>query len=338
MPLILIRVQGLLNPDGTIGNNSVAQDVANARITATSPVPSKAACPPAVAPSTAGFFVCSGGFVNGAMAAVHNDAIVDVIGAGKDGLRGLANNNPPNQSMLYAGWVNNLVAGGVDSVANYRDGAGVVHSRIYAFVQPPAHTVGQVFLPPPPPPPPPPALIPQGMPVLDVSTFGILTEGTGGNTAVGTEGAPGPPVPIVKSPRPRPGGAGSLGQRWRVEMWDSPRLRAPAGHGGFPGSLIDFRSNLDFRSDLVFWTNISGKPGPTPDAACQLYSTVQTNTWNIRFAVTFDAAGGATITTPLAITLTKDPQPGRLATPVAGSGLEVRAPIALRLLIVNARN
>lgn len=320
MNLVLIRVRGFTN-------TSLAQQ-ANVRLT------------PAAPTTATGVGVSTGNFVAPAGAGVHNNAIIDVIGGGGDGLRGLTS--------LFAGWINNELASAgsptvpatEDVVSNYRDPAppNTVHPRISAWVQPPAHALFQVFTPPPPPPPPPPVLTIQGGPVLDCTNHGA--EGTGGNTPVGTEGGgrtPGPPTPIVKNPRPA--GGGNLGQRWQVEMWDSPGDNCPAAHEGFPAAtLTDYRFNLDFRSDLVFWTNITGAPGATGDAACMLYSSVLTNTWTIRFACTFNAAGAAVIGTALTIAMIQDANATRLAIPVQGSGLEVRGPISLRLLIVDARN
>jgi hypothetical protein len=156
---------------------------------------------------------------------------------------------------------------------------------------------------------------------------------------VGTEGAVGPPVPITRTPQ-------AVGERWRVQMWDSPGDNCPAAHGFFPGTLSAYRFNLNFRTELCFWTNVTGVPAPTPgpitgaapptpDAACCLYATVQTNTWQIRVSFTFNPATGAAIPGARTITLQRDANAARLARPVAG--FEVRAPIALRLLATDAR-
>ena len=340
--LILLRVQGTSN----VSKSQQANVALN----------------PAAPTTATGVGVGTGTFATGAAAGTHNKATVEVIGGGGDGLRGL--------NFLFGGWVNNELAvpGSPtaplteDVVSNYRDPAppNAVHPRFSLWAQPPAHAIFQVF-PPPPPPPPPPAAPPapvvltvQPGPVLDCSPFG--NEGTGGNTCVGTEtpAAPGPPVPIRKVPRPRTVGAGNIGQLWTVEMWDSPGDNCPARHEGMPTAvLINYRFNLNFRSDLVFWTNNGRSPSPTIDPACRLYSTVFSNAWRIRFACNFPVAPpapgpgpapppppvAAVITTPLTIRMTRDngPMPKK-ARPVKGSGLEIRGPVSLRLLCVDARN
>ena len=120
-------------------------------------------------------------------------------------------------------------------------------------------------------------------------------------------------------------------------MWDSPGDSCPRRHEGFPAArLIDYRFNIDFLSSLVFWTNVSGVQRPTVHAACRLYSHVITNTWTIRIAMTFNAAGASAITTPLAIAMVQDVLPVKKAQPVDGSNLEVRGPVSLNLLIVDA--
>jgi hypothetical protein len=317
--LLLVRVQGS-------SNVSKAQ-------------PANLALNPAAPTAVTGVRVSTGAFGAAAAAGVHNKATVEVIGGGRDGLRGL--------HFLFGGWVNNELAGAgsptapptEDVVSNYRDPAppNTVHPRLSVWVQPPAHGFLQVFTLPAPPLPPPPVLTIQPGPVLDCTNFG--NEGTGGNRPVGTEGAVGPPLPIRKVARPRPAGGGNLGQLWTVEMWDSPGDNCPAHHEGFATAvLINYRFNLDFRTDLVFWTNNGGTPAPSIDPACRLYSTVQTNTWRIRFSCNFPAAGPAAITTALSISLTRDANPTRKARPVQGSGLEVRGPISLNLLIVDSRN
>jgi hypothetical protein len=326
--LILVRVQGTRNV-------SKAQ-------------PGNLSLNPAAPTNATGVGVSTGTFASAGAAGVHNRGTVEVIGGGGDGLRGL--------TFLFGGWVNNelAVAGSPsapateDVLSNYRDPAppNTVHPRFSVWAQPPAHGIFQVIVPPPPPPPPPAPPPPpvvmtvRAGPVLDCSPFGA--EGTGGNTCVGTETAanPGPPTPIRKVPRSRPVGAGNLGQLWTVEQWDSPGDNCPANHEASAAAvLINYRFNLNFRTDLVFWTNNGGVPGPSVDPACRLYSTVFTNTWRIRFACTFPAAGPAVIGTALTITMNPDTGPmPKKARPVQGTGLEVRGPVSLRLLCVDARN
>ena len=313
MPLVLVHVVGFTN-------SSVTRQ-ANARLI------------PAAPTAATGVQVTTGLFTNPARAGCHNDAIVEVIGGAADGLRGLGS--------LFAGWVNNELASPgsttvpptEDNVANFQDPAppNAVHPRFTVWVNPPTHGLFQLFRPV----PPPPAFTVQAGPVLDTTNFG--REGTGGNRCVGTEGAPGPPLPIRKTAKPSAVGAGNVGQRWRIQMWDSPGDSCPRRHEGFPAArLIDYRFNIDFLSSLVFWTNVSGVQRPTVHAACRLYSHVITNTWTIRIAMTFNAAGASAITTPLAIAMVQDVLPVKKAQPVDGSNLEVRGPVSLNLLIVDA--
>jgi hypothetical protein len=173
---------------------------------------------------------------------------------------------------------------------------------------------------------------PQPGPVLDCTNFG--GEGLGGNSCVGTEGAPGPPIINRTAPQP----AGAMGQTWIVEMWDSPGDSCPPAHESYPGKpLARYRFDLDFRCDLVFWTNSSKAAGATADPANRVYSRVYDTTWTIRLDVGFNALGVAAVATPLTISLTKLSADVTRAVPVAGTGLEVRHPISLKLLLVNAR-
>jgi hypothetical protein len=281
MNLVLIRVAGVTNA-------SVANPPANVTTLRTG------TRTPTLA-TTAGFNITTGNvaaapggdtFNNPTVAAVHNDATILVIGGGPTGVRGL--------DRLMAGWTNNelpvatspTVPLGEDIVADYVDIAppppARTHRRFSIWVAPggirtflPANAN--------------PTLV--AGPFLDVSNTG--NAGTGGNTVVGTEGdtgppvvPPGPPGPppqrgIVKTPVAAPG----IGQNWRIRMWDSPGDAVPAAHGGFPGTLLRYNFNLDFRCDLCVWTNVTGVPGPTNNAAARLYSSVQTNTWTIRFEI-----------------------------------------------------
>ena len=335
--MILFRVKGHTN-------TSVAQDTAANNTAAFVRGIGVAGAPT----SATGVRVRTGDFnaggVSGANDAVHQIASVTVIGGGKDGLRGL---DPVADCLLFAGWMNNELdtgAVGEDAVA------------VYLHTPPPIPNPVPGGPPIPMPPVPrqrisvrvPPALggttfLPGGVappaawdmgPVLDTSIN--ATAGTGGNTVVGTEGAIGPPIPIVKT-------ALALGQRWTVEMWDSPGDSAPAAHGGFaPTRLISYRFNLDFRSDLVFWTNTthSAAVSGANEVAHRLYSTVQTNTWSIRCSVSFDAAGNAVAPVPARATvrINKDGDPRRKATPLDGQAAETRGPQLLSMLAIDARN
>jgi hypothetical protein len=276
--------------------------------------------------------------------ACYNNASVTVIGGGPQGRAGL--------DRLFGGWVNNELAspGSIsvppseDCVAEYLDSSTAPPTvrRRFSFWDTQStnftvYTPASANAP-----------NPFGGPFLDVSNFG--NEGTGGNRCIGTEGQVGPPVPINKTDL-------TVGQRWRVEMWDSPGDSAPARHEGFPGTAANpvpitrYRFNLDFRSDLVFWTNYARVAGPTNDAACRLYARVLTNTWSIRVTYTFDpptpaspgpppvaAAPGASHRVTQTVTMARDATANAEAGPVEGSGLQVRAPIALRVIAVDARN
>ena len=288
--------------------------------------------------SATGVNVRTGHFANGANDAVHQIATATVIGGGPAGKLGL--------DQLFGGWMNcetDTGAVGEDAVATY------VHNRPPLpnplggppIPQPPVNRQrisvrvnpaqgGTVFLPAGPAAP---AAWDMG-PVLDVTNYGA--EGTGGNRVVGTEGAIGPPKAIVKTAIP-------VGERWTIEMWDSPGDGAPVAHGGYaPTRLIAYRFNIDFRTDLVFWTNTSKSAAATGanEPAHRLYSSVQTNTWSIRCALTFDAAGNAVAPVPAraTVTIVKDGDPKRRATPCDGMACETRGPCVLNMLATDARN
>lgn len=316
MIAVLIRVEGRTNTSRANGSNPAAS------ITV-----------------VGGVGVATGNFANGLSDAVHQVATVTVTGGGKDGQRGL--------DMLFAGWVNNeLDSGpvGEDAVATYIQAAApplrplpLPRSRISVRISPAARaalraaTGGNVFLPG--------GAAPPGAwdlgPVLDICVN--ANGGTGGDSVVGTEGGPGthgPPVPIVKTPL-------VIGARWTVEMWDSPGDGAPAAHGGYaPTVLSAYRFNLDFSTDLVFWTNTTKTAVPTGgnEPAHRLYSSVQRNTWSIRVAIAFNAAGVA-VAPPAkpTVTLKKDNVPTRRATPIAATA-ETRSPLLLNMLAIDARN
>jgi uncharacterized protein (DUF2141 family) len=274
--------------------------------------------------------VSTGNFANGAGAGVHCKAKVELIGGGNDGKRGL--------DYVFGGWINNeLVHPGSpaapqseDAVATYQGppgggGAGPVHTVFSFWTLPPGGGFTKYG-------PPPPAL-PAAVsgPTLDCTNFG--NEGTGGNRAVGTEGAVGPPVAIVKSNRP-----GGVGEYWTIEMWDSPGDSSPLTHPAFPGAnLINYRFNLNFRVDLCFWTSQSKAAAPTAGntPACRLYASVATHTWNIRYSGAVNAAAGTLANNNLTIRLTKDGNGKKRAIPVDQSGLETRGPCTLDMLAVN---
>ena len=92
-----------------------------------------------------------------------------------------------------------------------------------------------------------------------------------------------------------------------------------------------FTFNVDFSCDLVVWTNGGYLPDPTNDPACRLYSTVQTNSWNTRFNISFcrDRTVCRHVGTQQT-QITLDANATRLAKPAA-SPLETRFPTALAL-------
>jgi hypothetical protein len=330
MKLVLIRVGGSIGATNST-NASIAQ-AANIRLT------------PAAPTSTTGVRLATGGFANPAGAGVHNNAVIVVVGGGRNGRLGL--------DQMFAGWINNVTA--ADIFAEYLDAATGNrhrHTTIFPLNKPggPANRLA-LFVPGPAVPVIPgvpvsaaaPVLL--DFPILDTTDFGA--EGTGGNTASGTEALPlagPPPPPAAGNHRGIQRTDLAIGQTWQVQMWDSPAHPALPAHFVFPGNLVRFRDFLDFSTDLCFWTNITGVPGPSGDPACFLYSSVQRDTWRIRFEMTFappPPAGGpapaGVAVVPAAITLAKDGNPLRLATPVLKPGLEVRFPIGLRMFAFNA--
>lgn len=316
MNLVVVRAQG--------ATNTSAASNANWKFAASGahPVPPGAAF---AATAATGLALGTGEFANAATAAVHNNAIVNLIGGGPTGVAGL--------DQVFLGWVNNeldantptrpVAAGGEDVVSSYLDTTGAApttHTRISVWMQ---GAVG-----------------PLAGPVLDTTNFG--DEGTGGNRCVGTEGAVGPR--IVHALAAPLGTPGNVGKSLQVEMWDSPGDDCPPALTALPGALTNYRFNLDFRSDLLVWTNSQRTPTPTPrpvtspaspapHPACCLYATVQTNTWSIRFVHNFGALAAAVPAGVVA--LIADGNPTRLAARITTT--EVRFPISLRLLSIQER-
>ncbi len=107
----------------------------------------------------------------------------------------------------------------------------------------------------------------------------------------------------------------------------------------YAGTLVRFHFNIDFRTHLCLWTNFTKVPGATPNPACRLYSAVQQNLWTTRYAVSFNAAGAATVTVNPKIKVTPDGSPKRIAAAVErdASHLEVRFPVALNFYSIDAR-
>ncbi len=321
MNLVLVRVQG-------VKNDSVGQK-ANCNIF------------PAAAQTAANFggFSTSGGSPwTGANSGWHADATVDVIGGGQDGKRGLDH--------VFGGWIQHIYLNGIRAVYTIPPPApppplpATQRSHQYAFVSnlPDGthpgqyHYIGAAEAP-----------VNAGDAamcrktaptldahvILDVSNFGH--EGTGGNTAVGTNRTQGGVIP---APTARP-----LGERWQREMEDAPGIGCRTVHISAGGALASFRFHLGFRTDLCFWTSTDKVATPSATAvANRLYSSVYKCTWVPDFAISFNAAGAGNITTAPRIDITKAPSAanGR-AVPVDGFGLEARFPFALAWYAVDAR-
>src|SRR5690606_10025313 len=281
--------------------------------------------------------VSTGGFGNGAGAGVHCIGQPDVIGGGRDGLLGL--------DKVFAGWVNNEQSHpGSPAVPPCEDAVATYPAPAVPPAGPTVHTVFSFWTTPAAgnftrygPGTPLPAQLPG--PMLDTTNFG--NEGVGGDRAVGCEGAIGPPVPITKTARPGATAGVNIGQRWRVEMWDSPGDSAPVAHP-FPvarptATLTAYRFNLNFRADLVFWTSQSRTKAPQQNAtpSDRLYGSVATCNWTIQASYTIAAGPPAALVPVTALTLGMARARHGRAQPVEGSGLEVRFPITLRTLALD---
>ena len=283
-------------------------------------------------------------------------AVVNVIGGGSDGKRGL--------DSVFGAWIQNIVPtpgspapGGntMDWGADYQvsvphDGGPPTVQNHHQFILTTQEGgAGGAFLPPPNPPP---HYTPT--PILDVSNF--PNAGMGGVLPAGA-GAPGPNA-LAKVAIPS-GGPVPSGEQWTVEFWDPPGVTFPSRHPAFPtAQMTAYRFNVDFKIDLCFWTNnqpaaralappagwnppgvalapgwptvagaivaING-PGVVPDPACCLYASVYSNTWNVRLSLRFALAApfASTVVTPFAVSVTPE-MVSRIARPVAN--LEVRFP------------
>ena len=251
----------------------------------------------------------SGVFAADGNGAVHMKAVIRVIGGGANGKLGL--------DYLFSGWVNNEL--NCPTAPNPNSwGEDVTHHH-----QPPT--------PAPPPVVPPPAIL--GLrcyweldgarisgPILDAGGRYGDQRGTGGDSCIGTMGGAEPPVNKTDD-------TSGIGQRWKVENVDSPGGQIASVHpNDGTARLVRFKFNIDFQCALLAWTNFSKNAGPTDDATCRLYSTVQTNQWNVRMDSTFGAAWAETRVTRRTVTFTKDPSPTRRATPLQGSRFETCAP------------
>jgi hypothetical protein len=253
------------------------------------------------------------GVSNGDFNGTGNDAVtmratVHVIGGGQTGTLGL--------DKLFCGWVNNELncpsspspGGFGEDVTHYhrRNPLGSPMIRLRCFWR-----LGGIEI---------------SGPVMD---SGYDNQGTGGNTCTGT-------ARTNMSGRPDTSVAhgSGIGQVWDVKNVDSPSGGVQHVHPTDGSAYLKrFCFNIDFRCDLVFWTSREGVAGPDDHPACRLYSTVQTNTWNIRLESTFNAAFAEAVVTAKTVTFTKDGSATRRATPVDGSGLETRIPDGLAVLV-----
>ena len=315
--LVLVRIEG-------VRNNSIAQ-------------PANAAVIPPAPTSATGVRISTGGWA-AATTAAYSKATVRVTGGGADGLRGL--------DQVFAGWGQHIgptatsasVPPGLDIFAGYRNQAPAVllapappptmHRQFFIFTQ--TGPAGTVFGPGP-------APVVQAAPVLDVTPLGAGADGVGGDSCTGQWGGHGPLTAIAKTNK-------AIGQEWVVDTLDSPSLRHGPTHPHFPAPLggssrlVSFRFNIDFRVDLLFWTNKGRIATNSADPAPRLYSSVQTNNWTVRFAIAFNPLTGAPVgaVPAVAVTMTKDPNATRRSTPVDGMGLETRFPTALGLFSKDA--
>ncbi len=345
MNLVLVRVEGIRNDSVGQSANAAATDTATGAAARAAGTIVPAGSPP---PSPAGGAIVISGMWAAATAAAYSKATVKVIGGGDDGLRGL--------DRVFSGWCQHIDASGTSASAP--QGLDIyAQYRFQPPAPPPPPVVPGVPAPPPPPLPPPvfheqffiftqsvpagaafgpaPAAAPvvEICPVLDVTPLNAPgVNGAGGDSCTGQFGGHGSFTPIVPVVKP-------IGQEWTVDTLDSPSVGLGAAHPFFPGSMVAFRFNINFRVDLLFWTNFALSATPTGDVADNLYTSVQTNNWTVAYGVNFDPATGAIIGAAPAVTVTmnKDGSPTRRATTVEGLGLETRAPLALRLFRRSAR-
>jgi hypothetical protein len=330
MNLVLVRVQG-------ISNDSKGQ---------------KANCSPRpaagqTAANFSGFTTSSSGGAawTAATSGWHADAKVDVIGGGQDGRLGL--------DKVFGGWIQHIFLNNIR--ADYNLPAPpppapppAARSHRYAFISNlpdnvhygQYHYIGaaEAALS-----PPDAALVVKTAPVidassiLDVSPFG--GEGTGGDSAVGSNGFQGGTTGSHGGGYPAPT-ARPIGQRWQREMWDAPAIGCRRRHISAGGMLAHFRFNLGFRTDLCFWTNTDAVPDPTANGvANRVYVSVYRCTWTPDFEIGFHPVTGVgSITTAAQVTVTKDKSaPNGRAVAVDGLGLETRSPFALAWYAVDAR-
>ena len=304
MNLVLFRVKCVSNTSAA--NSTAAKAVVAPNVlTASGMVVNAAGVPQSIS---------TGDFAGTGNDAVDMKAVIQVIGGGPAGLRGL---DPA--TYLFAGWLNNeLNCPTAPNPNNWGEDA--------------THHLQR------------PATAPAPRPLLGLRCYWRLDgvrisgpicdsggryrdrRGVGGASCIGTMAGAEPPVNKIADPA-------GIGQRWTVANSDSPGgpIASTAPSDGL-ARLVRFTFNLNFQSALLVWTNVLSTPEPastdtgTGSACCRLYSTVQAQSWTVRFDSTFDASYTETSVTAKTITLTKDADPTRLATPADASGYETRAP------------
>ncbi|MFO0587364.1 MAG: hypothetical protein U0441_07490 [Polyangiaceae bacterium] len=333
--LVLVRVEGIRNDSVAQPANAAATNMATGIAARQAGTTVPAGSP---APSAAGGAIVISGMWAAATAAAYSKATVKVTGGGDDGQRGL--------DRVFSGWCQHIDVSptsasnpqGLDIFARYQHQpptppaqpgkpppappAPVFHRQFFIFTQ--QNPAGGAFGP---------GTNPtvESCPAIDVTPTGV--DAAGGDSCTGQWGGHGSfTQPIAKVNKP-------IGQEWTVDTLDSPSVGHPAAHPFFPGSMIEFRFNINFRVDLLFWTNFALSATPTGDVADNLYASVQTNNWTVGYAVNFDPTTGLVVgaNPAVSVVMNKDPSPTRKAITVEGTGLETRFPIALRLFKRDAR-
>jgi hypothetical protein len=201
-------------------------------------------------------------------AAVHLKAIVQLVGGGPTGSRGLRK--------VFGGWLQNT-GSNMDGEGAYENG----HTYRYTYAPP------RVF------PELPAALLLPGSPAPAVLATPILDANVGGMGG-GTS---------LISPRSSRRSAGELGYRLTVEAVDSPGSNFPRVHPGFPGpppSLLErMWTEIPFRDYLVLYTNLDeddpanhhAPPAPyVPAFADQTYVVIYKTGWTVHGIWDVDSA------------------------------------------------
>jgi hypothetical protein len=297
--LVLVRVQCMNNL--SVANSAAGGGLQTQNLNCNSLWPTAGVCPVPTSFS-------NGDFNGNGNDAAWMEALVRVIGGGQDGKLGL--------DRVFCAWANNELdcptspsPGGKseDVTHHHRKTATSPLLRLRCFWRLDGVEIGG--------------------PVLDGGGTAGADAGTGGATCTSTN-----PTVYLQEPTKTDDPSG-IGQQWQQTNWDSPGGGvSPVHPNDGTAWLRRFTFNIDFRCALLFWTNIHKIMGPDDSPACRLYSSVQTNTWNIRYEATFAAKFVVTEVTPHTVTMTNDPDSTRRATPIDGSGFETRLPRGLTVL------